>query len=119
MATQQTFAFNPKLLEALEENWQAEKSGVYTYRTLAERESDAVRKQKLSQLAEAEELHASLWATRLRELGGAEPIYRGSPTGEADTLRNRVGGHDLALRRLEVEESRDIAINCCVNNATV
>jgi VIT1/CCC1 family predicted Fe2+/Mn2+ transporter len=108
MATQE-LAVNPKLLEALEENWQAEKSGVYTYRTLSERESDSVRKQKLQHLADAEELHASLWATRLRELGVAEPAYRGSPTGEADGLVNRVGGHSLTLRRLEVEESRDIA----------
>jgi VIT1/CCC1 family predicted Fe2+/Mn2+ transporter/rubrerythrin len=109
MATPREFPLNPKLLQALEENWQAEKSGVYTYRTLAERESDPDRKRKLRQLAEAEEHHASLWVTRLRELGGAEPIYRGKPTGEADSLKNRIGGHDLALRRLEVEESRDIA----------
>jgi vacuolar iron transporter family protein len=109
MATQQVLSFNPKLLEALEENWQAEKSGVYTYQTLAQRESDPVRKEKLHQLADAEEGHASLWATRIRELGGGEPIYRGNQTGEADSLRNRIGGHDMALRRLEVEESRDIA----------
>ena len=109
MATQQTFPFSPKLLEALEENWQAEKSGVYTYRTLAEREADPVRRQKLHHLAEAEEHHASLWAARLRELGSEEPIYRGSLTGEADNLRNRLGGNNIALRRLEVEESRDIA----------
>jgi len=108
MATQ-ALAVNPKLLEALEENWQAETSGSYTYRTLSERESDPVRKQKLQHLADAEEHHASLWATRLRELGVAEPIYRGSRSGEADNLLNRVGGHSLALRRLEVEESRDIA----------
>lgn len=109
MATQQIFPFSPKLLEALEENWQAEKSGVYTYRTLAEREPDPVRRQKLHHLAEAEERHAALWSTRLRELGGEEPIYRGSLTGEADNLRNRLGGNNVALRRLEVEESRDIA----------
>ena len=42
-------------------------------------------------------------------MGAAEPIYRGSLTGEADSLVNRAGGHNLALRRLEVEESRDIA----------
>ena len=29
--------------------------------------------------------------------------------GEADSLTNRIGGVDLALRRLEIEESRDIA----------
>lgn len=100
---------NPKLLEALEQNWQAEKTGVYTYRTLAEQESDPVRKQKLSQLADAEEHHASLWANRLSELGAPVPAYRGKRTGEAGSLKNRVGGPDLALRRLEIEESRDIA----------
>jgi vacuolar iron transporter family protein len=99
----------PKLLEALEENWQAEKTGFYTYRTLAERESDPARKQQLGHLADAEEHHASLWANRLSELGAPEPVYRGKPTGEADSLKNRVGGPDLALRRLEIDESRDIA----------
>ena len=74
MATQQAFALNSKLLVASEENWQAEKSGVYTYRTLSERESDPVRKQKLHQLADAEEGHASLWETRLRELGASVEI---------------------------------------------
>jgi VIT1/CCC1 family predicted Fe2+/Mn2+ transporter/rubrerythrin len=100
---------NPKLLEALEQNWQAEKTGFCTYRTLAEREADPVRKQKLLQLADAEEHHARLWANRLSELGAPEPIYRGKHTGEADSLKNRLGGSDLALRRLEIEESRDIA----------
>jgi VIT1/CCC1 family predicted Fe2+/Mn2+ transporter/rubrerythrin len=100
---------NRKLLEALEQNWQAEKTGSCTYRTLANRESDPVRKQKFGQLADAEERHASLWAKRLRELGAAEPKYRGALTGEADNLKSRVGGPDLALRRLEIDESRDIA----------
>ena len=100
---------DPKLIEALEQNWQAEKNGGYTYRTLADRESDPVRKQKLGELADAEEQHASLWAERLREVGAPEPRYRGKPTGDADSLKNRVGGPDLALRRMEIEESRDIA----------
>lgn len=100
---------DPKLIDALEQNWQAEMTGRYTYRTLADREPDPLRKQKLGQLADAEEQHASLWAKRLREVGAPEPRYRGKPTGEADTLKNRVGGPDLALRRMEIEESRDIA----------
>ncbi len=100
---------NPKLLEALENNWQAEKSGACTYRTLAGRDPDPVRKQKLLHLAEAEEHHAALWEQRIRELGAPAPRYRGRPTGEADSLQNRVGGSGLALRRLEIEESRDIA----------
>lgn len=98
-----------KTLAALEKNWQAEKSGYYTYETLASRERDPVRKEKLHHLAEAELHHAQLWEQRIRELGGPEPKYQGSTTGEADSLANRIGGPDMALRRLELDESRDIA----------
>lgn len=98
-----------KLLHALEQNWQAETTGFNTYRALAEHETDATRKQILQHLAEAEAHHAALWAGRIAELSGPEPVYSGKPTGEADSLQFRVGGRDLALRRLEIEESRDIA----------
>ena len=60
-------------------------------------------------MAAAEKEHAALWAARIQELGGREPVYRGKPTGDADSLKNRVGGDHLALRRLEIDESRDIA----------
>lgn len=53
--------------------------------------------------------HAALWAGRLRELGEPEPVYQGKPGGDADSLKTRIGGDDLALRRLEIDESRDIA----------
>lgn len=102
-------AITRKLVAVLEKNWQAEKSGYYTYETLASRERDPVRKAKLRHLAEAEQHHAQLWEQRIRELGGPEPHYKGSHTGEADSLANRIGGPDLALRRLELDESRDIA----------
>ena len=102
-------AANPRLIEALQANWHAEKTGAYTYRTLAERELDPVRRQKLRLLAEAEEQHSSLWAGRLHGFGMPEPTYRGKPSGEADSLKNRLGGPEIALRRLEIEESRDIA----------
>jgi VIT1/CCC1 family predicted Fe2+/Mn2+ transporter/rubrerythrin len=98
-----------KVLEALDENWQAEMVGCYTYRALADRDADPVRAQVLRHLASAEEEHAALWASRIHELGGPEPAYRGSPHGEADTLANRAGGVRMALRRLEIEESRHIA----------
>ena len=98
-----------KLLHALEKNWQAEKSGFCTYETLASRERDPVRKQKLHHLAEAEQHHAQLWEQRIRELGGPAPTYTGNNKGEADSLKNRIGGSDMALRRLELDESRDIA----------
>ncbi len=98
-----------KILAALEANWQAEMEGYNTYRALADRDSDPVRAQVLRHLAAAELDHAALWAERIHELGGPEPVYEGKPGGEADSLANRAGGIRMALRRLEIEESRHIA----------
>jgi VIT1/CCC1 family predicted Fe2+/Mn2+ transporter/rubrerythrin len=98
-----------KVLEALEENWQAEVEAHHTYLALAERDTDPVRAQVLRHLATAEWEHAALWHGRIVELGGQEPVYHGKPGGEADSLANRAGGVRMALRRLEIEESRHIA----------
>ncbi len=98
-----------KVLAALEENWQAEMEAYHTYLALAERDTDAVRAQILRHLASAEWEHAALWHGRITELGGPEPAYRGKPGGEADSLANRAGGVRMALRRLEIEESRHVA----------
>ncbi len=101
---------SPKsVLKILENNWQAEMRGYHTYETLSERESDPQRRAALRGLAYAEKHHADLWAARILALGGPTPVYKGSKTGEADTLANRVGGEGLALRRLELDESHDIA----------
>ncbi|SPE20339.1 putative membrane protein [Candidatus Sulfotelmatomonas gaucii] len=98
-----------KILAALEGNWQAEMEGYHTYNTLADRDTDPVRAQVLRHLAQAEIEHAALWEGRIKELGGADPVYSGGPGGQADSLANRAGGMRMALRRLEIEESRDIA----------
>ena len=98
-----------KILDALENNWQAEMEGYHTYQTLADRDTDPVRAQVLRHLASAEWEHAALWHGRIVELGGPEPVYKGSPGGEANSLANRAGGVRMALRRLEIEESRHIA----------
>jgi hypothetical protein len=98
-----------KVLAALEGNWQAEIEAYHTYQTLADRDTDPVRAQVLRHLAGAEWEHAALWHGRIIELGGTEPVYNGSPGGEANSLANRAGGVRMALRRLEIEESRHIA----------
>ena len=98
-----------KILECLEGNWQAEMEGYSTYKALADRDTEPVRAQVLRHLATAELEHAELWAERIKELGGPEPAYKGNPGGEADSLANRAGGIRMALRRLEIEESRHIA----------
>ncbi len=111
MATKEalTGARLQKVLEALEGNWQAEMEGYHTYQTLADRDTDPVRAQVLRHLASAEWEHAALWHGRIAELGGPEPVYKGNPGGEANSLANRAGGIRMALRRLEIEESRHIA----------
>jgi VIT1/CCC1 family predicted Fe2+/Mn2+ transporter/rubrerythrin len=98
-----------KVLAALEGNWQAEMEGYNTYLALAERDTDPVRAQVLRHLASSELEHAALWQGRIIELGGSEPAYTGHAHGEADTLANRAGGVRMALRRLEIEESRHVA----------
>jgi vacuolar iron transporter family protein len=100
---------NRRLLQALEQNWQAEMRGFHTYQTLATRDDNPIRKRILLKLSEAEAQHAALWAKRIRDLGGKQPVYRGKPAGDAESLGFRAGGPGLALRRLEIDESRDIA----------
>jgi predicted membrane protein (TIGR00267 family) len=98
-----------RILKILESNWQAEMGGYHTYEIFAKRDNDPARRAAFHTLAHAEQHHADLWAGRIRELGGAEPVYKGSKTGEADTIANRAGGSSVALRRMELDESRDIA----------
>ncbi len=104
-----TDARRRKILDALDANWQDEMEGHYTYQTLADRDTDPVRAQVLRHLASAEWEHAALWHGRIMELDGPEPVYKGNPAGEANSLANRAGGVRMALRRLEIEESRHIA----------
>src|SRR6202049_3457210 len=98
-----------KLLAALAANWQAEMEGFNTYTALAKEETDPHRRNALRGLATAEEHQSDLWAGRIQELGAPEPQYTGNLSGQADSLANRIGGADLALRRLEIDEGRDIA----------
>jgi VIT1/CCC1 family predicted Fe2+/Mn2+ transporter/bacterioferritin (cytochrome b1) len=100
---------NKRLLAALEANWQAEMEGHHTYSALAKGETDPQRRNALRGLAAAEKHHAGLWAVRILELGGQVPQYTGSASGQAESLATRIGGADLALRRLEIDEGRDIA----------
>jgi VIT1/CCC1 family predicted Fe2+/Mn2+ transporter/rubrerythrin len=97
------------LIEALSSNWQAEMLGYHTYYTLSQQENDPQRRRTLRNLALAEKHHADLWAARLTTLGAVVPKYDGPESGEAGSLANRIGGQELALRRLELDESRDIA----------
>lgn len=98
-----------RILSILKGNWRAEMRGQKTYAALAEREKNPQRSQAFRFLADAEQKHADMWSDRYHALGGGRLSYNGSKTGEADTLTNRIAGVDMALRRLELDESRDIA----------
>jgi len=83
--------------------------GCHTYEIWAQRETEPQRRIAFRTLAKAEKHHADLWAERIHTLGSPEPTYQGPRDGEANTIANRVGGLGLALRRLELDESHDIA----------
>ena len=100
---------NDTLLRVLEENWQTEMEGYHTYLTLSQAEGDARRRNALRGLAAAERHHADLWAGRANALGATPFLYRGRPEGDADNLATLLSGSAVKLRRLEIEESRDIA----------
>src|SRR5260370_35822774 len=102
---------NKRLFAALEGNWQAEMESHHTYMAFDNGEVDPQRRNALRGLAAAEKHHADLWARRIQELGAPVPQYAGDLSGQADSLANRVSGTDLALRRLEIDEGRDIAKN--------
>ena len=100
---------NRRLIKALEGNWQAETEGAATYQALADREDDPRWKYTLEGLAKAENAHAKLWEQRLTELGAPTPHYHGAAGGQADSLANRIGGTDAALRRIEIDERKHVA----------
>lgn len=100
---------NAALLHILEQNWQTEMLGFYTYQALAEAETNPRLRNAFRGLAATERHHATLWSNRLRDLGGPPLVYRGKQSGDADRVGALLNGTTADLRLLEVEESRDIA----------
>jgi vacuolar iron transporter family protein len=102
-------ADNKQLIEALTANWQTEMEGEQTYEALASGEADPKRRNAFRGLAAAEKHHAGLWAVRILEIGGQLPPYTKPGGSGGGALDGEAEGADLALRRLEIEEGRDIA----------
>lgn len=96
-------------IRLLQRNWLAEADGARVYRELAANEKSEKRREIMIRMAEAEERHAARWAAKLAELGARPPAL---PEGIGTRLRrwwNRAAGTDLAIRRQEAAEDRDIA----------
>jgi VIT1/CCC1 family predicted Fe2+/Mn2+ transporter/rubrerythrin len=79
-----------------------------TYAAFAARETNARRRNVMRGLAAGESHHAELWAGRIHALGGPKSIYTGKTEGSAEPFIGLDGGIDLALRRLKINERRDI-----------
>src|SRR5207302_10312158 len=94
-------AINAEVIEALQQNWRAEKESARVYRELADTEKDAKRKAILLRLAEAEERHAARWEKRLAELGASLPPLADTPRKRLSRCINRPAGTDLAINRSE------------------
>jgi VIT1/CCC1 family predicted Fe2+/Mn2+ transporter/rubrerythrin len=97
-----------KFIKALQTAWYKEQVSQRIYQALAARETNAVRHIVLLKLAETEERHGELWASRLRELGAEPAPYR-------DSIRDLIwrwvlvqSGTDNALKRIESSEDDDV-----------
>jgi VIT1/CCC1 family predicted Fe2+/Mn2+ transporter/rubrerythrin len=96
-------------IQALQQNWRAEKESARVYRELAGSEHDSKRKTVLLKLAEAEERHAERWAKKLAGLGATQPTLKDTLGKSINRWFNRQAGAGIALRRLEAAEDRDQA----------
>lgn len=99
---------NAKVISALRASWEREIEAAQLYRLLGDTQEDERRKKLFIRLAEAEEGHATQFASRISALGGQAPILDTRPT-MAQRLMVRTLGGDAMLRRLEAEEERNIA----------
>ena len=97
------------LIAALQQNWQREMQGVRTYSDLAKNERDRARHAVLEKLADAETRHAQKWERKLAELGAEPPKEERTLGGRFKDWLNRQLGTEATLRRMEGEESKDIA----------
>jgi len=96
-------------IEALEQNWRAEKDGARVYREMAESERDPRKKAILVRMAEAEERHAARWEKKLADLGAQPPELHDTLGSRLNRWFNRLAGTEIAIRRQEAAEDRDKA----------
>ena len=98
-----------KILAALEANWQAEMEGHHTYEALADRDRTRCARRCCATWQRPNWSMRPCGGSASRNWAGLTLSIRAAPGGEADSLANRAGGIRMALRRLEIEESRHIA----------
>lgn len=91
-------------LATVEKMWRREVEAAHTYKLLAERESDAKRKDILLRLAEQEDKHAARWSERIHAATGRVPDPKEVERGL--TWFNKIADQTVVLHRLEQEETK-------------
>ncbi len=99
---------DPRLIQALQEAIDRELRAAQLYRLLGDREPDSRRREIFYRLADAESGHAVRFGERITALGGT-PRQGPSPVRLADRVAAQLLGAETMLRRMEVEEERNIA----------
>jgi VIT1/CCC1 family predicted Fe2+/Mn2+ transporter/rubrerythrin len=91
-------------LATVEKMWRREVEAAHTYKLLAERESDAKRRDILLRLAEQEDKHAARWSERIHATTGRVPDPKEVERG----LKwfQKIGDPSVVLHRLEQEETK-------------
>jgi VIT1/CCC1 family predicted Fe2+/Mn2+ transporter/rubrerythrin len=91
-------------LATVEKMWRREVEAAHTYKLLAERESDAKRRDILLRLAEQEDKHAARWSERIHATTGRLPDPKEVERGL--TWFQKIGDPSVVLHRLEQEETK-------------
>src|SRR5512138_1319347 len=91
-------------LATVEKMWRREVEAAHTYKLLAERESDAKRRDILLRLAEQEDKHAARWSERIHATTGRIPDPKEVERGL--TWFQKIGDPSVVLHRLEQEETK-------------
>jgi VIT1/CCC1 family predicted Fe2+/Mn2+ transporter/rubrerythrin len=91
-------------LATVEKMWRREVEAAHTYKLLAERESDAKRRDILLRLAAQEDKHAARWSERIHATTGRVPDP--SEVERGLTWFQKIGDPSVVLHRLEQEETK-------------
>jgi len=105
----QSDSHTAEAIRVLRRNFLAEKDSARVYRELAQRERNEKRRDVLRRMAEAEERHAARWEKKLADLGATPPEVAAGLFVGIKRLLQRLGGTDLAIRRMEAAEDRHTA----------
>ncbi|MCL5283308.1 MAG: VIT1/CCC1 transporter family protein [Armatimonadetes bacterium] len=99
---------NTQLIQSLQRALDQELRAVVLYRMLGDRQPDEKRRNLFYRLADSEKHHADKFNERIIALGGT-PSHRNSKPRLLDRSMTRILSTEAMLRRMEMEEERNIS----------